>query len=134
MSTLYQNIEVALKTMHVSYLRVLERIHGIPLIIRHAKIDEHTSVYGVEAGEEYGDETEITGIVTGDDFFPTAAMSSGAFQEGFLYTTSTEVRVGDELEINSTDNRRRKYKIVSKEALGTTTDVFSRYQLSAKGD
>jgi hypothetical protein len=96
----------------------------------------HTTVYGKEAGEEASQKIgDINCILVGDDFFPADSHSAGSFQEGWLYTTSDKVDVGDRVEvIRSANQGTRRYQVTRRDKVGTTRMVFQKFRLSALGD
>lgn len=101
----------------------------------HKQLDDvHSDVYGIDSGDTTGEPICIVGIVTGDEFFPTGGFSSGSFTQGWLYTSSRYVEVGDTLSIATSDDLTRRFKIESVHALGSTQDVFKRYKLAALGN
>lgn len=132
-SSLLQQIEQVAKTQSTIYLKNLLRQYGIPLKLFKQVKTTHSSVYGKTAGETVQNEDEIMGIVVGDDFFPSDSISFGTFEEGFLYTSSTIPQVGDTVQIERPGNQMRKFKIMEKQSLGTTNNVFDRFKLAALG-
>lgn len=127
------NIEDVVKTHHRAYLKSLERIYGIEMCLVKQLDDIHSDVYGTDSGDVSGEPITIVGIITGDEFFPSGGFSSGSFTSGFLYTTSKKVDVGDTVSIVVEDDLTRRFKVESKEAIGTTQDVFTRYKLASLG-
>lgn len=131
---LFENIEGILQRYHSSYLKVLERMYGIEVDVFKRRENVHSSVYGGDSGEVENVPILITGIVVGDDFFPTSGHSSGAFESGWLYTSSDIPEKGDFISIRPYDDKSRRYGVESREAIGTTQDVFSKFKLSSIGN
>ena len=131
---LYENIEGILQRYHSSYLKVLEKQYSIEMHIFKQEQNVHSSVYGGDSGEVQNEGIPFMGIATGDDFFPTSGKSSGSFEEGWLYTSSDIPEKGDFISIKPSDEKSRRYEIESREAIGTQTDVFHKFRLSAIGD
>ena len=132
--TLYQKIERNLRDNNLVYLRTLEKTMGIEIRYYRHEGGLYNEVYGNESGEVVGDFECFTGLVTGDSFFPSSMFGSGSFERGFMYTSSETPKVGGVVEVVSYDGRSRRFKIESKLDLGTTTQVFRRYDISAIGD
>lgn len=95
----------------------------------------YSNVYGRDSGEESQHPSEtIQAVVIGDDFFPADPRSGGGFKEGWLFTTSNVVNVGDRVEIERADCRHRRYEVLSMQSLGSSRSVFKKFRLSALGD
>jgi hypothetical protein len=96
---------------------------------------EYLEVYGKKAAPvtkvSY---ITITGIVTGDELIPVDNYSAGTFSKGFLWTLDTNVLPGDTLVMPRQDNRNRRYVVGEREILGTTTNVMTKWKLTALGD
>jgi hypothetical protein len=133
--SLLVDIERIIKHNSCGWLVALEKYQATKIKFFHAVKNNFTTVYGVDSGEEnvvhHG---EFEAIVVNDDFFPIDPLSGGAFKEGWLFTNSTLIDVGDRVELDREDSRSRRYKIISKQSIGTTTSVFLKYRLSALGD
>ena len=113
----------------------LEHYYGLKLELRRPeKSGVYTRVHGSQAGANTQVIKEFVGVVEGDDFFPASGEFSGGFMAGFLYSREKEVRVGDEVRIVSEDGKIRRYKIVGKESLGLTREIFTKWKLSALGN
>ena len=92
-------------------------------------------VYGRDSGEEnYIVHDTIQAIVIGDDFFPLDLSSGGSFKEGWLFTTSDKVNVGDRVEFNRDDCLSRRYHVETILNIGSSKMVFRKIRISALGD
>ena len=119
-------MEVGIKQLEYYYALDLE-------LYRHVH-DVHDDVYGTHSGGKSELIMEFEGILVSDDFFSSDGAYSGNLEEGFLYTSSNEPKVGDIIKVISQDNKIRRFKINGYESLGTQTEVISRYKLSNIGD
>lgn len=133
--SLMKEIERITKAKHVRALKILMRQYGVNIDVFTPQETVHTSVYGREADSTNVISRTIRGIVVGDDFFPSNSISTGTFQTGFLYTLDhNEIKVGSTVAVQRVDGKSMKYKVNEKQQYGTTTEVFTRYELSALGD
>jgi hypothetical protein len=132
--TFFANAEKILKQLSARNLKQMEYYYGIPLELYRAVKDVHTDVYGTHAGTKVVKVTEFVGILISDDFFPSAPGFAGNFEEGFLYTTSKEVLVADVIRIKAADGKNRRFKVATKETLGTQDSVFERFKLTNFAD
>lgn len=132
----YKNMESAIKQNGERGLIQLEHYYGVELSI-YREIQSSTNVYGRVHGKNSGKEGEFVenfiGVVIGDDFFPSSNLS-GSFVAGFLYTRHGNIKTGDTIKINSDDGKIRRYKIESKDNIGLTTEIFTRWKISSIGD
>lgn len=126
----FSRMESILKQYSEKNLKVLEFYHGIRLYLFRSDKDTHSSVYGAHAGTKPTMISEFTGILTSDDFFTSGPSSAGRFEEGFLFTSFNGVRVGDQIQIKSKDDKVRMYLVASKEALGMQDTVFTKWKLT----
>ena len=92
--------------------------------------DVYSDVYGSYAGNKADYVRVFTGALVGDDFFAQDNAYAGNFQEGYLYTQDKDIRVGDILEVDSADNKVRRYKVDLPEGLGTQTTVSGRFKIT----
>lgn len=135
MTSLYENIEQNLKTNNEVYLDTLEKMWAQTIELFETRQDKFSKVYGKSSGAvKTSSKGEIQAIVIGDDFFPIDNASAGTFEEGWLYTSSSLVKVGDLVDLHRVDDRKRRYKVDSTMHIGTTTSVFKKYRISAIGD
>ena len=132
--TLYSKVERVLKSRNRLYLKTLEKTHSIEIRYYRHEGGLYSEVYGMESGETWGEVGCFQGMITGDTFFPASMFGSGSFERGFLFSSSDLPHVGGVIEVSSQDGRSRRFKIESKMDLGTTTDVFTRFDISAMGD
>ena len=124
--------ERILKERHITYLRNLEKRYAVELTVTRQKQDTHSSVYGVESGRKSSqDSFTIHGIITADEFTPISGALSSRLTEAFLYTTSDQIRTGDQLQLEGDDDAVRSFKVTDKESIGSTISVFVRYKISA---
>lgn len=138
--TFYAGIENNLKNLTEESLKVLEYYYGIDLFVYKQTENEYSEVYGISSGAQVDDAyatEKIIGILIGDDFFETDKTQAGTFQEGWLYTRSDKVDVGDVISVKRFDDNQpsksRKYKVTYFQALGTTVAIIGRWKLSALG-
>lgn len=131
----YQQMEQIIKENGTRGIEHLEFYYGLDLEIhRPTKSDVYNRVHGGNAGGPTNLVKTFTGILHGDDFFPSNDTHSGGFVSGFLYTSESDILVGDTIKIVPVDNKIRRFKIVSKENIGLTTEVFTKWKLSAIGN
>ncbi len=136
MTKFLNNIEQTIANLQGNIaIKQLEDRYGRELrLYRQETKDVYSKVYGKHSGAISDNFVTITGIITGDDFFPSDANYSGAFQEGWLYTSSPEeVKIGDTIEFDAQDGKSRRYEVTFKENLGQTKEVFTKYRLSSRG-
>lgn len=135
MISLLADIENILNTQSSVYLSVLESRYSCKVSIYKPVSDTHTSVYGRDSGEEGTIEyATIDAIVIGDEFTDVDGFSSGVIIAGTLYTSSNKLSDGDLISINRQDARSRRYKVHNLKNIGTTTNVFRKWSISAVGD
>ena len=131
------DIENILRYTHENFLETMvsSNFNRITLGVFKRRIDIQTTVYGLDAGEEsLYPAGEIEALVAGDSFFPSDLASAGTLTEGWLYTSSTLLSVGDLVELKRSDQRTRRYKVVVPERVGSSQSVFIKFKLSAIGD
>lgn len=133
-----RDIETVLQGNYESWLQNKE-LHGYDShkvsIFRVVK-NVQTSVYGRESGEEGSQKVaDIDCILVGDDFFPADSFAAGSFTEGWLYTTSKLLQVGDRVDVErGSKEGTRRYKVEALHKVGTSRAVFHKFRLSAIGD
>lgn len=127
----YQNVEDILQDNMIEKIKYLEKYYGIDIEVYKTERDVYTKVYGKNSGTSLEFVDNITGVIVSDDFFTTGLVSSGSFEEGFLYTSYEPNLVGMTLKIARKDGKIRNYKVETKESIGMTTEVFSRYKISS---
>lgn len=111
---------------------LLARGQGMTVRVFSVSKDTHTKAYGSASGSRSSTYREIEGIPTGDDFFPADIFRSTSFQEGWLWTNDQEIiQGGQEVQFLSPDGRTRRFIVQTSESLGWTTEIFTRYRLSA---
>ena len=130
----YQNVEDILQDNMIEKIKYLEKYYGIDIEVYKTERDVYTKVYGKNSGTSIEYIDTITGVIVSDDFFTTGLVSSGSFEEGFLYTSYKDNLVGMTIKINRQDGKTRNYKVESKESIGMTTNVFNRYKINSLAD
>lgn len=131
----YKKVEEALKNRQFAYLKQLEFYYGQDVKLYEMKSDEYQRTYGRSSGALSGDYYTVCAIIVNNDVIPLGPESAGSFTTGALYTSnSDEVNIGQVVELNSGDDRSRRFKITKKESYGVTTDVFHRYEIQSIGD
>lgn len=131
----YKSAEEIVKKQKEAQFRAYYERYAVPLRLFVPVQNAQSRVYGNHSGDAGGKPIDIFGIVTSDDFFPSSGANSGSFVEGYLYTQHKSVITGCIVEIVSGDNKARRYKIDTKESVGFTTEVFTRWKLvSMAGD
>ena len=127
----YSNVEKILESSLIDKMSYLEKYYGLDIEVHRTEKDVYTRVYGENAGTHTEYVTTITGVIVSDDFFTSGIVSSGSFEEGYLYTSYTGDLVGTTIKINRQDGKTRNYKVDSKESIGMSTDVFNRYKINS---
>lgn len=123
-------VEEMISKQKVGQLRALMESYAVKIKVFQPKKDEYSNVYGEESGAVDDSKFDlIDAIITSDDFFPSGPSSSGSFVEGWCYTFSDKLRIGQTVEIRSGDGKTRRYKADGVWAVGLTTDVFHRIKL-----
>ena len=122
--------ERILKHLSEVGIKQLEFYYGLDLEIYRTSFDEYADVYGVHAGGKEYLVKSFTGVVVSDDMFGSENTYSGNFEEGFLYTSDKEPKVGDVIKIVSDDSKIRRFKIIAFETIGTQTEILGRFKLS----
>ena len=135
------NVLEAVENHYASVVpRVLEKLiplYGVDAEIRKSKKavdDKYVKVYQVNASS-YGDPLPLLKVlVVGDDWTPFDLYSISTLVEGLLYDPSNVVESGDLITIKRKDGLVRRFKVISKEGVGSTTTVVKRWLISAVGD
>lgn len=131
----YADMESILKEQSERGLEQMEYYYGIDLEIhRQKKSDAYSQVHGRDAGGPTYIAETIHGVLQGDDFLPSNNWYSGNFETGFLYTRSKAILVGDIIKIVVTDGKSRRFKVVERQQIGFTTEIFTQWKLSGLGD
>ena len=129
--SMFKNMESIIKVQGERGLDNMLHYYGIDLdVLRPSVSDASSKIHGKRAGGPVKKVGEIIGILESDDFLPSNSGHSGAFEMGFLYTRGA-VKVGDTIAVQSEDGKSRKFKIDEKQSIGLTTEVFTKYSLSA---
>lgn len=132
--SLMENIESHIKDKNINALRHILFMYGLSLNLLKMKESMETKVYGRDASSNYSEPIKFKGVIINDDFFPADSLYSGTFKSGFLYTEYEDINPGDVVEINRQDGKRRRFKLKEFQSIGSTTEVFKRFEISAMGD
>ena len=132
MSSFYLEMEKVIKANGDRGLDQLLFYYGIDLSLfrQTTKIDVYSKVHQVNAGGPTTKVKDFTGIIQSDDYSPATGNLVTKFTSAFLYTKEVDFIVGDEIRINSADDKIRHYKVIEKESIGLTTEIIVRYKLS----
>ena len=131
----YSEMERILKDQGERGLEHMEFYFGLDFEVhRQIKHDAYSQVHGRDAGGPTSMVETIHGVLEGDDFLPSNNWYSGNFETGFLYTRSEAILIGDTIKIVSSDGKSRQFKIVERQQIGFTTEIFTKWKLSALGD
>jgi hypothetical protein len=131
---LLKDIERNLTEMHSGYLDGLLKCWGIPCTVVKQLQDTHSDVYGTSSGRrDSGEHFEIEAIIVGDEFEPATSVLSGSFNGGVMYAKSECVNTADHIHINGDDGKTRIFIVTSKQSIGNTQEVFSKFTIAAKG-
>lgn len=112
-------------------LLIAMHYYKLPMeLSRPQKGDVYASVHGKNAGGSFQVVKEVFwGITQSDDFSSSDGYNSGNFEEGFLFTTEKEIKVGDRIKIDL-GGGIRYFKVETMEDIGFTTDMFVKWKLS----
>ncbi len=94
---------------------------------------EYEKVYGAEGNvvDNYDSTFNITGVVVSNDWIPVDNANAGSFTQGWLYTKDTDIKPGNILRVQRSDNTYRRYTIMEDLALGMNTTIKLRWKLSS---
>jgi hypothetical protein len=137
MQQFYAKWEQLLKNrVNTHYLKHLERLYGIKVRLLRSTKNVYSKVYGMESGDtETGKFEEIIAIVTAENFSPLDRFNAGLLNDGYLYTSQEgKVLVGDTVEVRRDDRRAYRFKVVSRESIGVSESIISRFKISAVGE
>lgn len=131
--TFLKDVEQGIKNRQaIAIKQILDRGMAQDVKVWEKSSDEYSKAYGSASGARGENYTIIQGIGTGDDFFPSDALRSGTFQEGWLWTTAdSEIFTSQIIEFLDSENKSRKYYVEFGESIGKTTEIFRRYRLAA---
>lgn len=131
----YSEIEKIIKDRSEAELVPLMKYYGITINVHEEKIDTYSNVYGNHANNNIVLTHQITAIITDGGYFTDDSILSGNFEDAFLYTMD-ELKVGDVVSIDTdqSDRKIRTYKVTTRESLGITVDILSRYKISSMAD
>jgi len=126
------NFEDHLKEVVSNALPILLNYYGIDVYLYKALLDKYSNVYGIESGiEGVKPVCKLLVIVTNLSFVPQSKRMVGYLAEGYLYTDNDAVNVGDVISVDREDNKRRFFKITSKESIGQTQVILKRFKLAS---
>ena len=131
MSTFYSDMERIIQQGGDRALDNLLHYYGLELSnYRQLKSDVYSKVHSVNAGGYAPKVKDFIGIVASDDYSPSTGNLVTKFTSAILYSREEDLLVGDEIRINSADDKSRHYKIIEKESIGLSREIIVRYKLS----
>lgn len=130
--TFLSEVERVLQEFGERGLEQLMFYSGVNLDLERPSVQDsvYAKVHGKNAGGNMEKVDEFIGVVVGDDFFPTTSNWAGVFKKAWLFTTYDQFKPGDEIVIQRQDDRRMAYRVQERSGLGTTTKVFTKWELS----
>lgn len=126
----FANMEQIIKDQGEIALEQLLFYVGVDLIIYRQDNDKYSDAFGKFSGNKSDLYKKFVGALVSDDFFPASGAAAGNFEEGFLYTKETDIKVTDVIEVDSSDGKVRRYKVDSYESIGTQDSVFGRWKIT----
>lgn len=132
--SIIRTMESVLEQQVTTRIDFLENLYGIECKIFKVKKNVYSSVYGKESGEEISQPISLRLLITNDTFSPADSVAAGTLTEGWIYSNSQELNVGDRVEISRDDGRSRRFKIEGIYTLGSTTSVIKKYKIVSLGD
>ena len=132
--SIIKTMETILESQVAQRIDFLEAMYGINCNIYKVKKNVYSNVYGKESGEELSQPIAKTLLITNDAFTPADSVSAGTLTEGWMYSNSKDLNVGDRVEVYRSDGRGRRFKIEGVYSLGTTTSVIKKYKIVSLGD
>lgn len=128
----FNEMETIIKKHGEDGLQHLLHYYGMELELhRQVKNSTYSRVHGRDAGQPTKLLKSFKGVLESDDFFESNSTLTPAFLAGFLYTDSEDILIGDVIKIVSDHDRHKRYKVITNETIGLTTEVFKKYKLSA---
>ena len=129
---MYKHIEKCLTKQQEIAIKSLMMRFKVKTLVYKSKNDDYSRAYGKQGGKsKLSPDHEIDSLLVGDDWFASDSTSTGTFQEGFMYTESDLVTVGDTIQVTRPDGKDYRYKVDSRQSIGYTSDVLVRFRLSA---
>lgn len=132
--SIIETMEAILESQVTQRIDFLENLYGISCKIYKTKENVFSTVYGKESGEELSAPISVRLIITNDTFSPMDSHSAGTLTEGWIYSNSDKINVGDRVEVSRKDGRTRRYKVDGVFTLGSSTSVIKRYKIVSLGD
>jgi hypothetical protein len=126
----FANMEKIIKDQSDIALEQLLFYTGVDLLLYRQDNDKYSDAFGKFSGNKSDLVKRFVGALVSDDFFPADGAAAGNFEEGFLYTKETDIKVTDVIEVDSSDGKVRRYKVDSYESIGTQDSVFSRWKIT----
>ncbi len=127
----YENILSNFTKYRIDYLL---RLFGYKCKLYKVKTNVYSDVYGRDAGEELSTPINITLLVVTDTFHPVDSNSAGTLTEGWVFTDTSDLSVGDRIELVRHDGLNRLFRVDSIHSLGQYTTVISKYRIVALAD
>lgn len=129
-----ETMETILKGQVEARVAFLENLYGVACKIYKVKENVFSTVYGKESGEELSAPVSARFMITNDSFTPMDSHSAGTLTEGWIYSNTDKLNVGDRVEVSRSDGRSRAYKVDGIFTLGSSTSVIKRYKIISLGD
>ena len=126
LSTLEQYFQAASQKA----LETLSSTYGVEYVVYRADSEDPYTVYGADPMEaDYSQYSTGKGILVPIyGFVDYSLEQAGDVEELYLYTTDS-LEPGDVIEVTRTDGAAKRYRIYSKEAIGLTSPVVTRYRV-----
>lgn len=132
--SIIETMEAILENQVTHRIEFLENLYGIECRIYKVKKNVFSNVYGKESGEELSQPMAMRLLITNDTFSPADSVSAGTLTEGWVYSNSDQLNVGDRIEVSRKDGRNRRFKIEGVYSLGSSTSVIKRFKIVSLGD
>jgi len=112
------------------FLRVAQYYQGLEIRLHRFKESVYSDVYGRHSQKEWREPEELIGVVTATGSYPVSPSFAPTFEEGYFYTTDKRANVGDIISIKRLDSKGRKFTLESKEAVGSTQQVWVKFRIT----
>lgn len=126
----FANMEKIIKDQGDQGLEQLMFYAGVDLKLFRQDGDQYSHAFGKHSGNRSDLIRMFVGALVSDDFFPADGAAAGNFEEGFLFTKDQGIMVSDVIEVDSADGKVRRYKVDSKESIGTQTEIFTKWKIT----
>lgn len=132
----YGNIETIIRnTIFTNGIDHLMKAYGQEVEVFQPTADTFSDVYGTASGDrKYESAGTVEVLATGDSFYPSDGLSSGSFDQGYIYLQESSfglIYSGCVISVKSRDDKIRKFQVERKEDIGVMTSAFERYRISA---